>query len=216
MIACIEETAVPVCMFGLLYALPNTQLTRRLATEGRLFPNLYTEEQATSGIGDQCTAGLNFSTARARREILMDYKKVLQHIYSPAAYFGRVRRMTLTLDRPVLNRGSSAKPPMRLGSIPLRDLGLLWRLVWRIALRQPKALWHFAGAFVACARRNPRSLEYVGITAALYIHLGPFSRFVMTSLKKQIGQIDAGEWRSPLGDTPRAINAARVPAGASV
>jgi radical SAM superfamily enzyme YgiQ (UPF0313 family) len=215
MIACIEETAIPVCMVGLLYALPNTQLTRRLAAEERLFPKVYTEAQATSGIGDQCTAGLNFLTARARREILMDYKKVLQHIYSPAAYFGRVRRMALTLDRPFLSCGSSAKPPMRLGSIPLRDLGLLWRLVWRIALRQPKALWHFAGAFVACARHNPRSLEYVGITAALYLHLGPFSRFVMTSLKKQIGQIDAGQWCSPLGDTPRAINAARVPAAAS-
>ena len=91
--------------------------------EGRLFPNLYTEEQATSGIGDQCTAGLNFSTTRPRREILMDYKKVLQHIYSPAAYFGRVRKMALSLDRPVLNRASSAKQPVRLGPIPLRDFG---------------------------------------------------------------------------------------------
>jgi hypothetical protein len=72
-----------------------------------------------------------------------------------------------------------------------------------------------AGSVGACARHNPRSLEYVGITAALYLHLGPFSRFVMTSLKKQIGQIDAGQWCSPLGDTPRAINAARVPAAAS-
>src|SRR5262249_50794587 len=31
MIDCIEDTAIPVCMIGLLYALPNTQLTRRLA-----------------------------------------------------------------------------------------------------------------------------------------------------------------------------------------
>jgi hypothetical protein len=47
---------------------------------------------------------------------------------------------------------------------------------------------------------------------SLAFHLGPFSRFVMTSLQTQIGQIDAGEWCSPLGDTPRAITAARVPA----
>src|SRR5262249_14522019 len=38
----------------------------------------------------------------------------------------------------------------------------------------------------------------------------------MTSLNKQIAQIDAGEWCSPLGDTPRAINAAAVPTRASV
>src|SRR3979490_2341552 len=36
MIDFIEETNIPVCMVGLLYALPGTQLTRRLATEGRL------------------------------------------------------------------------------------------------------------------------------------------------------------------------------------
>ena len=34
MVELIEEAAIPVCMVGLLYALPNTQLTRRLAREG--------------------------------------------------------------------------------------------------------------------------------------------------------------------------------------
>jgi radical SAM superfamily enzyme YgiQ (UPF0313 family) len=38
MIECIEDTAIPVCMVGTLSALPNTQLTRRLLREGRLFP----------------------------------------------------------------------------------------------------------------------------------------------------------------------------------
>jgi len=36
MIDFIEETNIPVCMVGLLYALPGTQLTRRLTKEGRL------------------------------------------------------------------------------------------------------------------------------------------------------------------------------------
>src|SRR5262249_37732549 len=36
MIDFIEEASIPVCMIGLLYALPGTQLTRRLAKEGRL------------------------------------------------------------------------------------------------------------------------------------------------------------------------------------
>jgi len=34
MIDFIEEANIPVCMVGLLYALPGTQLTRRLAKEG--------------------------------------------------------------------------------------------------------------------------------------------------------------------------------------
>ena len=37
MIKLIEDTSIPVCTVGLLTALPNTQLTRRLDREGRLF-----------------------------------------------------------------------------------------------------------------------------------------------------------------------------------
>ena len=36
MIDCIEATSIPVCMIGLLYSLPNTQLNRRLEREGRV------------------------------------------------------------------------------------------------------------------------------------------------------------------------------------
>ena len=55
MIDCIEATKIPVCMIGLLTALPNTQLTRRLNAEKRLLP-------LNSDCGDQCVAGLNFVT----------------------------------------------------------------------------------------------------------------------------------------------------------
>ena len=212
----IEDAAIPVCMVGLLYALPTTQLTRRLANEDRLFPDLYTDEDVDLGVGDHCTVGLNFTTARPRRDILVDYRKVLQKVYSPSAYFGRVRRMALALNRPDLvpdNVDPNAKQPMHIGPVAVSDLGLLWRLVKRIA-RQPKALWHFAKVFGEVARRNPKALEYVGMTAAMYLHLGPFSRFVMAGLDKQIRQIDAGEWHSPLGNLPPAVSAANAAAGA--
>ena len=37
MVELIEDAAIPIAMVGLLYALPNTQLTRRLARDGRLY-----------------------------------------------------------------------------------------------------------------------------------------------------------------------------------
>ena len=40
MIGCIEDTAIPVCTVGLLYALPTTQLGRRLCARGASFPVL--------------------------------------------------------------------------------------------------------------------------------------------------------------------------------
>ena len=84
MIDCIEAMSIPVCMVGLLTALPNTQLTRRLEREQRLLP-LVVEE------GDHCTEGLNFLTVRPRRDILADYRDVLAAVYAPEAFFHRLR-----------------------------------------------------------------------------------------------------------------------------
>jgi radical SAM superfamily enzyme YgiQ (UPF0313 family) len=196
MIECIEATSIPFCMVGLLYALPNTQLTRRLAREGRLFPPDYT--LARDGVGDQCTSGLNFETARPRRDILTDYRTILARIYRPTTYFGRVRTIARLLDRPVLDRSACTDIPRpRVFGIPRRNFTLLWRLVRRIAVRQPAALWPFCKVFCECARKNPRAIDYVGILAAFYLHLRPFSRLVVSLVDRQIGEIDSGKWQPP-------------------
>jgi hypothetical protein len=196
MAECIEATSIPLCMVGLLYALPNTQLTRRLQNEGRLFAVSYTERMAAQGGGDQCTSGLNFTTARPRRDILADYRAVLGRVYDPAAYFARVRGMVRMLERPVLDRSRSADPvPRRIAGISAYDLRMLWRLVRRLAFRQPAALVHFFRTFYECVRRNPAALRNVGILTALYLHAGPFSRHVMAIVDRQIAEIDAGRWQ---------------------
>ena len=123
MIDCIEATAIPVCMVGLLYALPDTQLTRRLAHEGRLShptrPAFDPPPKTAPGISAQ--TGLNFDTARPRREILADYRAVLARIYAPSSYFRRVRQVMRLLDRPELDKSRSTDiPRSRLFGIPLR------------------------------------------------------------------------------------------------
>ena len=199
MIDCIEATAIPMCMVGLLYALPTTQFTRRLAREGRLFPPSYAMRLAEAeGAGDQCTTGLNFVTARPRRDVLDDYRRVLERIYRPGAFYARVRAVARSLDRPTLDRSADRDPPVRrLMGVPLRDLGRLAGLVRRIAMRQPDALWSFARALWDCARTNPRALDCVFMLAAFFLHLGPFSRFVIASIDRQIAELDAGTWQTP-------------------
>src|ERR1043165_7070582 len=85
MINLIEEANIPIAMVGLLYALPNTQLTRRLAREGRLHVD---HDAAPAGKGDQCTAGVNYQTKRPRLDILRDYRKILERVYDPEAFCG--------------------------------------------------------------------------------------------------------------------------------
>src|SRR4029079_3908700 len=67
----IESSATPIAMVGLLYALPGTQLTRRLAKEGRLH-DTFDRVDDSFDFGDQCTAGLNYDTLRPKIDILRD------------------------------------------------------------------------------------------------------------------------------------------------
>jgi hypothetical protein len=182
MIECIEDTAIPVCMVGLLYALPNTQLTRRLLLEGRLFPD---DDHPTSA-GDQCTAGLNFETTRPRREVLRDYKSVLEAIYDPVAFFGRIRRVGRMLHR---KRSHRVAPG---------DLRSFARLLWRIPGAGPGVRRQFWNTTLDCIIHNPTALPYLIMIIALYLHLGPFARQVIAEIDRQIEDIDLGRWRAPL------------------
>jgi radical SAM superfamily enzyme YgiQ (UPF0313 family) len=188
MVACIEEASIPVCMVGLLYALPNTQLTRRLEQEGRLHQG--NDVAVAEDYGDQCTSGLNFETIRPRRDILVDYLSVLERIYAPKAYFARLR----TVGRK-LRRNTALLPP----SIPaaLTDVWRVTRLIWFMTAMRPSWAMHVWWTLADCAWRNPSALRSVISVMALYLHLGPFSREVMQSIRNQIARIDRGEEEIP-------------------
>lgn len=177
MIDCIEAASIPVCMIGLLTALPTTQLTRRLEKEGRLLPF------SDINSGDQCTAGLNFTTLRPRRDILQDYKAVLEAVYRPAAYFGRVRTFGRMLRRP--GHRATARP-----KVSSRERGALLRLMWQMTIHRSGLARHFWRTFIDIARHNPSALELVVIQMALYLHLGTFAKFVAREIDRQIAAID--------------------------
>jgi radical SAM superfamily enzyme YgiQ (UPF0313 family) len=171
----IERSGIPVAMVGLLYALPNTQLTRRLAQEGRLHVNH--DVAATTG-GDQCSTGLNFDTLRPLRAVLEDYKRVLELVYEPAAYASRLRQLASLLDRSASHR-----------SVPTGDLrgsvGAM-ELVHRIVSALPETRELFWQVFVTCARENPNATRIIVGLMALYLHLGPFSRRVIAAIDRRI------------------------------
>ena len=195
MIDLIEEAAIPVAMVGLLYALPNTQLTRRLAKEGRLHA---LPEMVPDGHGDQCTNGLNFDTLRPRREILEDYKRVLDRIYDPVAFAGRLRRLSDMLDNSTRKGQVRATDAKRKFS----SAGMLHKLM--ASVPEPRDL--FRETFSHCLKTNPRSARWIIGQMAFYLHLGPFSRFVINEIDLKIDQIDA----SALAAQPKASSS--VPA----
>jgi radical SAM superfamily enzyme YgiQ (UPF0313 family) len=181
MVEFIEDAAIPVCMVGLLYALPNTQLTRRLAAEGRLHAN-HDAVLPTTG-GDQCTAGLNFDTRRPLRDVLDDYKRILEAIYDPIAFAGRLDRMARMLHRPQTMR----KLPEGDARLRVSATDTVARIVAAI----PEAREPFWRTFMACAKANPAAVRYILMLMTLYLHLGPFSRQVIAAIDRRIAALDA-------------------------
>jgi radical SAM superfamily enzyme YgiQ (UPF0313 family) len=193
MVELIEDAAIPVCMVGLLTALPKTQLTRRLDSEGRLRPLI---EGPHSGSADQCTKGLNFETIRPRRDILLDYKNVLERVYSPQAFIGRLRRLAGMLDNSTRKRTSKAENPRH----KMGTLESIHHLVRN--LPEPRdAFWQ---TFMECARSNPRSVRYIVMLMALYLHLGPFSRFIVGQIDQKIADSEEVDY-VPLARTPGTV-----------
>jgi radical SAM superfamily enzyme YgiQ (UPF0313 family) len=176
----IDAGATPVAMVGLLYALPGTQLTRRLAREGRLHDG-FDRVLASYGSGDQCTAGINFEPTRPRVDILRDLRRVIAESYDAKSYFDRIRRVCLQLDC----RGK------RLALRPrdtARDLIGFARLLWRQGLRASyrRPFWRMLTAVV---RGNPQALRYAVGLAALYLHFGEFSEFAVSKLDVEIAAL---------------------------
>lgn len=179
MIDFIEEAAIPVAMVGLLYALPNTQLTRRLEREGRLHPG---HDVAPTIGADQCTAGINFDPVRPLRDILTDYKRVLEHIYSPAAYAERIDRLMTLLDR------SRQRHELAEGDIRSR-VGAM-ETVHRVVTALPEARGPLWQTFMNCARRDTSSARIAVQMIAAYAHLGPFSRKVIDAIDTRLAALD--------------------------
>jgi hypothetical protein len=176
-IECIENTAIPVNTVGLLAALPATQLTRRLASEGRLHEDF---DVMPEGDGDQCTWGINFVPRRPRVEILRDYLKIVETIYTPGRYFDRVLQTAAMLD----SGRRRFRPRWRQR---LRESKGILNLVRKLGLhgRTRGPFWR---ALLGSIWRNPKSVRYAAVMMALYVHLGPFSKYVAQRIREAIAK----------------------------
>jgi radical SAM superfamily enzyme YgiQ (UPF0313 family) len=182
MVGCIEEAAIPVTVLSLLYALPNTQLTRRLKAEGRLHADVAFDPKGRAG--DLCLAGLNFDTLRPRRDTLSDYLQVVTRIYDPGAFFGRVRRVVRALDPVHLNM-----------AVVLRDwwreFDCFLRIMWRVTRHRPEIRRHVWAILLECLVKRPRAVRATMVLTVFYISLGPFSRYVIEQVKAELAVLDA-------------------------
>jgi radical SAM superfamily enzyme YgiQ (UPF0313 family) len=127
----IRESAIPLAMVGLLTALPDTQLWRRLKKEGRLL-------KESGGNNVAADASLNFVPRMDTARLVEGYKRIVRTIYSPAEYYQRALDCLAHLTQgPEPRRGSLVGDARAFARVALalgvRDRGRVefWRYMKR-------------------------------------------------------------------------------------
>ena len=174
----IERGKIVMSMIGLLFALPNTQLARRLRQEHRLLEDTGRVSAARESTEvDQTTSGLNFITRRPEAEILGDFLHVLQAAYSTKNYFDRC----LSLSK-ALRIQYRFKPSWRRKA---RYATAFLKILVKLGLRPPTS-YYFWRNLLAVLFTRVSALETVVNLMAMYLHFGPQTEFVSGMMAKRI------------------------------
>jgi radical SAM superfamily enzyme YgiQ (UPF0313 family) len=132
----IQQSGIVTAMVGLLNAPTGTRLFRRMKAENRLLKTMS---------GDNMDGSMNFIPQMNQQKLVSGYKRILQTIYEPRAYYERVKMLLKEYHLPL-------KKPLKLTWCDFRALvrsvvviGLFgtgrryyWRLVFLSLFRYPQ------------------------------------------------------------------------------
>ena len=147
----IRESGIPLAMVGLLTALPDTQLWRRLQNERRLV-------DVSTGNNTDCT--LNFVPRMDLDRLVEGYKRVVRNIYSPKEYY---RRALDCLSRFHVNRIEPRKTSV------LEDLRSFFSLIITLGVRDAARL-DFWSYFYQLLRHHTHDVTHGLTLAAMGYH----------------------------------------------
>ena len=166
-------------MIGLLYALPNTQLTCRLASEGRLFQEA--SRSIDENIIDQTSSGLNFITLISRTDILKNFIRIINAIYEPSDYYKRIVFTGLNI-RP----NYKFTPNLRTWLIYIRS----FLKVCNKAGFNAATGFYYWKMFFTVIFRNPKGIETVVNLAAMFIHFRKQKEYCVSTMTYAIGELE--------------------------
>jgi hypothetical protein len=133
----IQHSGVATAMVGLLTALPQTRLWRRLKHEGRL---------ETESSGNNTTATLNFIPKLNRAFLQSGYCELMKKLYEPVTYYRRIRTFLENYRpsgphlRPSFGDLKAAVKSFWLLGVWNRGRIAFWRLLLSTLIRRPHKL----------------------------------------------------------------------------
>lgn len=143
----IKNSGIVTAMVGLLNAPTGTRLFQRLKKENRLLNSM---------TGDNMDGSINFIPKMNYAKLMAGYKKVLQTIYSPKAYYKRVKQFLDEFEPKVV----------RAGKINRTYIKALLRSIWILGIRE-KGKLNYWKLFFSTLLRKPRKFP-MAITMAVY------------------------------------------------
>jgi radical SAM superfamily enzyme YgiQ (UPF0313 family) len=181
MIECIQNAGICMAMVGKLYALPKTQLTRRLERERRLFENSSTLRDSDTEL-DQLTSGLNFITSRPRLDVLQDYNRVIKYIYSPDNYYQRVLYTCLNLHPDYKYKPGVVKL--------LKNIKVFLKVCRKVGFDKTTG-WLYWKLLLIIIFKNPKAFEAAVNLSAMFIHFSKQSAFIIDLTTSEIKSIES-------------------------
>lgn len=165
----IQESSIPLAMVGLLTALPDTQLWKRLEKEGRLV-------QDSSGNNTDCS--LNFVPMMDKTVLIEGYKSILRKIYSSKEYYKRALGC--------ISHMNQEKAVARQGGI-LGDLKTFLKILFTLGLRDSERLEFWRYLFQSLSR-YPKNFAHAMTLAAMGYH---FRKITAIYCDQEIGLVGA-------------------------
>ncbi len=143
-IAFIQNSGIPLAMAGILTALPNTQLWRRLKKEGRL------KGEST---GNNTDYSLNFFPKMDEATLVEGYKYLMRYIYQPRQYYQRA------LDSLRRTRGDA--PQLRQIHL-ISDIAALIRVTLRLGVID-RGRWEFWRFIIRGRKRFVEAMKFAAV-----------------------------------------------------
>ena len=153
----IQKIGVVTAMVGILNALPQTRLWKRLKVEGRLL-NDFT--------GENTDGTLNFIPRMGKEKLIEGYKKLISTIYSPDKYYKRID--TFIRHYRVTVKGSTSLP----------DVFAFIRSMWRIGVLS-RARFHYWKLLVKTYRNNKDAFPIAVELAIAGLHFDRVTRGIV-------------------------------------
>ncbi len=166
----VENTSIPMAMFSMLQALPNTALWHRLQKEGRLNTEIANGNQTTL---------MNFIPTRPLEEIAREYIDGFWKLYDAQPYLDRTYRHFMMMGKP-----RNPVPRRRMNWPTVRAF---FTICWRQGMvRSTRGkFWIYLFNIL---RHNPGVVDHYLAVCGLFEHFGEYRTIVRDQIESQLAE----------------------------